>query len=296
MGQDLYNEFGFVRELFDMGEEISKRPLSRYCFQGPMDKLTETINLQPAVTAVNLACLAAVASEGVEPAFTAGHSLGEFSALCASEIISKEDTFSLVFNRAKLMHRDALKHKGAMAAILGLSMDIVKQMVESVSENGIVSVANHNSELQIVITGAPEPVHQVSQLAKQSGGKAIGLKVSGAWHSELIRDAEKDFLPIIEQTHFNEPRCPVVHNVTAGFSPETPKEIKKTIGGQLCSPVKWFDSMKQLEQSRTDIYVEIGPGKVLAGLLKKILPKNNTRPIYTVHDLKTLETFLKQVS
>jgi [acyl-carrier-protein] S-malonyltransferase len=222
--------------------------------------------------------------------------LGEYSALRASGIISKEDTFSLVFNRGTLMHRDSLKHKGAMAAILGLSMEFVTQMVESVSDRGVVSVANHNSELQIVITGSPEHVNEVSKLAKQNGGKAIGLKVSGAWHSELIRDAGKDFLPIIEQTHFKAPRCPVIHNVTAGFSPESPEEIKRIVGRQLCSPVKWFDSMKQLEANQVDIYVEIGPGKVLTGLLKKILPKDSNCKIFNVHDLKTLEVFLKEVS
>ncbi len=134
MGLDVYQEYDVVRELFDMAEDISKIKLSNLCFKGPMEDLTQTVNLQPAVTAVNLACLTAIEKEGVTPDICAGHSLGEYSAMSASGIVSREDTFRLVFKRGELMHREAVKNKGAMHAIIGLPIDAVTEIVETDEE------------------------------------------------------------------------------------------------------------------------------------------------------------------
>jgi len=245
MGLDFYQEYDVVRELFDMAEEISKINISKLCFNGPMEDLTQTVNLQPAVTAVNLACLTVIEKEGVTPDICAGHSLGEYSALCASDIVSREDTFRLVFKRGELMHREAVKNKGAMHAILGLPIDAVAQIVEKVKEEGVVAVANHNAEKQIVITGSPDPVEKASSLATSQGAKAIPLKVSGAWHSELIQGAQEEFKDLIESISFNAPQRPTIFNVTADFE-KNPDEIKSIMARQLCSPVKWYDSMCKL--------------------------------------------------
>jgi [acyl-carrier-protein] S-malonyltransferase len=295
MGQDFYQEFGFVRELFDMAEEISRINLRQLCFKGPMEELTRTVYLQPAVTVVNLAFLAAVRREKGEPAVSAGHSLGEYSALQAAGVVSAEDAIRLVHRRGELMHREAVKHEGAMSALLGLTIDAVEEIVEKGRERGVVSIANHNTGQQIVITGEPAAVAAVSTYAVEKGAKAVPLKVSGAWHSELIRGAEEDFKAFLQSVAFNSPQSSVVFNVTADTESD-PDEIRSVMSRQLCSPVKWYDSMKQLVGKEIEIFVEIGPGKVLTGLLRKILPKDYPATVFNVNDLNTFEKFIKITS
>ncbi len=295
MGLDFYQEFVVVKELFDMMEEISRINISKLCFKGPIEDLTETVNLQPAITVVNLACFTAMEKAGLEPAISAGHSLGEYSALCASGIVSSEDTFRLVFKRGELMHREATRNKGAMHAIIGLPINTVAELVAEVQKDGVVAVANHNAELQIVITGSPEPVKRVSDLAVSQGAKAIPLKVSGAWHSELIQGAQDEFKDVIESMGFNTPEKPMVFNVTADVESD-PEKIQSIMARQLCSPVKWYDSMCRLMAENIEIFVEVGPGRVLAGLLKKILPKDYPRKIYNVNSMKSLDRFLNETT
>jgi [acyl-carrier-protein] S-malonyltransferase len=295
MGQDFHQEFGFVRELFDMAEEISRINLRQLCFKGPMEELTRTVNLQPAVTVVNLAFLAAVQREKGKPVVSAGHSLGEYSALNAAGVVSAEDAIRLVHKRGELMHREAIKNKGAMSALLGLTVDEVEEIVERGRERGVVSVANHNTAQQIVITGEPAAVAAVSAYAAEKGAKAIPLKVSGAWHSELIRGAEEDFKAFLQTIAFNSPPSAVVFNVTANTESD-PDEIRSIMSRQLCSPVKWYDSMKQLVEAEIEIFLEIGPGKVLTGLLRKNLPKDYPATVFTVNDLNTFENFIKKTS
>jgi len=295
MGQDYYQEYDVVRELFDMTEEITRINISRLCFKGPMEDLTMTVNLQPAVTAVNLACLAMLERENIEYHYCAGHSLGEYSALAAAGASTKENTIRQVHKRGKLMHREASKHRGAMHAIVGLPINEVSALVADIQEEGIVSVANHNTELQIVITGDPDTVERVSALATAKGAKSIQLKVSGAWHSELIRGAEDDFKAYLEPMPFNTPKKTLFFNVTADSS-DNPEEIKEIMIRQLCSPVRWYDTMCKLMEENVDVFVEVGPGRVLAGLLKKTLPKNYAGKIYNVSNMKQLETFLRDCS
>jgi len=295
MGQDFHQEFGFVRELFDMAEEISRINLRQLCFKGPMEELTRTVNLQPAVTVVNLAFLAAVQRETGKPVVSAGHSLGEYSALNAAGVVSAEDAIRLVHKRGELMHREAIKNKGAMSALLGLTADEVEEIVERGRERGVVSVANHNTAQQIVITGEPAAVAAVAAYAAVKGAKAIPLKVSGAWHSELIRGAEEDFKAFLQTIAFNSPQSAVVFNVTADTESD-PDEIRSVMSRQLCSPVKWYDSMKQLVEEEIEIFLEIGPGKVLTGLLRKNLPKDYPATVFNVNDLNTFENFIKKTS
>jgi [acyl-carrier-protein] S-malonyltransferase len=295
MGLDVYQEFDFVRELFDMAEEIARINISRLCFKGPFEELTATVNLQPAITAVNLAYLAALEREGLRPDISAGHSLGEYSALRASGVVSNADAFRLVFKRGTLMHRESTRYKGAMHAILGLSIDAVQELVATIKSRGVISVANHNTELQVVITGEPDLVEAVSSLATSKGAKSIPLKVSGAWHSELIKGAQEEFKDYLDTISFNTPESAVILNVTADFS-ETPDEIKIVMGNQLCSPVKWYDSMRRLMKEGVENFVEIGNGKVLTGMLKKIMPKDYPCNAYNVNSMKHLEKFLKEMS
>ena len=191
------------------------------------------------------------------------------------------------------MHRESLENKGAMHAIVGLPIAEVDRLVAKVQSRGIVSVANHNSELQIVITGSPVPVEKVSALAAEKGAKAIPLKVSGAWHSELIKGAEDEFKAALAQIEFNSPQKSVIFNVSADIAGEA-NEIKKIMGQQLCSPVKWYDSMVKLIDENMETFVEVGPGRVLAGLLKKILPPDYPAKVYNISNMKQLETFMKE--
>jgi len=294
MGEEFYREYDIVREIFDMAEEISRISLSKLCFKGPMEDLTMTVNLQPAVTAVNLACLAVIEKENVEFHHCAGHSLGEYSALCAAGVHSNEDTIRLVFRRGELMHREATRNRGAMHAIVGLPIDDVADLVAGVQKTGIVSVANHNTELQIVITGALESVEKVSSLAVAKGAKSVPLKVSGAWHSELIKGAEDEFNAFLETTPFTVPEKFILFNVTADTS-QDPDEIKDIMGRQLCSPVRWYDIINKLVDEQVEAFVEVGPGRVLTGLLRKILPKDYPAKTYNVANLKQLEKFMKDV-
>lgn len=295
MGLDLYEEYDFVRDIFHMVDEITKNHISRFCFKGPMEDLTLTVNLQPAVTAVNLACLAAIQKEGIQPDLTAGHSLGEFSALKAAGVTTSEDTFRLVFKRGYLMHRESTKHKGAMYAILGLDIDTVRDVVGEAKEKGVVAIANHNTANQIVITGAPDAVEYASALSTARGAKAVPLKVSGAWHSELIRGAEKDFKTFIEGIPLNTPNTPVLFNVTADYESDL-NQIKEIMTRQLCSPVRWYDSVCKMQDDGMQIFVEIGPKKVLRGLLRKIIPDTHPHEVYNVDGMKGLERFLNAVT
>jgi [acyl-carrier-protein] S-malonyltransferase len=292
MGLDLYEEYDFVREIFDMVDEVTKSPISRLCFKGPMEDLTLTVNLQPAVTAVNLACLAAIQKEGLQPSLTAGHSLGEYSALAAAGVITHPETCKLVFKRGHVMHREATKYEGAMHALLGLDIATVRQIVEKAQEKGVVAVANHNTETQIVITGTPDAVEHASQFAAAQGAKAIPLKVSGAWHSELIRGAQEDFKASLEEVSFQVPSTPVVFNVTAD-SESNPDEIKEIMTRQLCSPVRWYDSVLKMQDEGVEVFVEVGPKKVLTGLLRKIIPDTYAHEVYNVDGMRGLERFFK---
>lgn len=295
MGQDLFQEYDFVREIFDAADDIAGAHISQYCFKGPMKTLTETVNLQPAVTAVNLACLAAIQRAGITCGFTAGHSLGEYSALASAGVVPLADTLRLVFKRGQLMHRESLKHKGAMSAIIGLDIAAVDALVKTGRQTGVVSVANHNSGQQIVITGAPEAVAAVSKAAKVQGARAIPLRVSGAWHSDLIKGAEDEFIAFLDTFQFVSPANPVIHNVTADSCDDS-NEIQRLMALQLCSPVRWYDTIHRLVSEKVDVFVEVGPGKVLAGLLKKIVPADYTHTVLNVSNMNTLEALVAKLS
>jgi len=294
MGLDFYQEFTVVREIFDMAEELVKINLSKLCFNGPMKALTATINLQPALTAVNLSTLAVIQKEGCRADLAAGHSLGEYSALCAASVISKEDAIRSVMKRGELMHREAIRHEGAMSAIIGLTIETVEKIVSEAESNGIVSIANHNAKEQIVITGEPLAVKKASALAVGQNGRSVPLKVSGAWHSALIQGAENDFKAFLESIPFSTPEIPVLHNVTADTT-QSPIEIQSLMVSQLCHPVKWYDAMCRMLADHIEVFVEVGPGNVLTGLLKKTIPDDYPHRVFRIYDMKSLEAFFSAI-
>jgi len=295
MGQEIYNDYEIVRELFDMAEDISRINLSRLCFNGPAEELTKTVNLQPAITLINLAYFSILKKEGATFDLSAGHSLGEYSALTASEIISNETAFQLVNKRGLLMHKEATKYDGAMSAVINLNAENIQKLIlESEGETPSVCIANHNTESQVVISGSSAALKRLSKAIKASGGRAIPLKVSGAWHSPLMKGAEDEFKEFLASAEFSTPAKPVVFNVSANIEDDA-KQIKNNMVQQLCNPVRWYDSVNKMIEEGTRNFVEIGPGKVLSGLVKKIVPNDKEYFFFNVNDIKSLEFFLKNV-
>jgi [acyl-carrier-protein] S-malonyltransferase len=181
-----------------------------------------------------------------------------------------------------------------MHAIVGLEIADIQAILPTAQEKGPVSIANHNMRQQIVITGSPAAVESAAEAAKAQGARAVPLRVSGAWHSELIRGAEIDFDNFLQDMPFSKPAIPVIHNVSADVT-DNPSEIRKLMVQQLCSPVRWYDTMCKLMDDEVEVFAEVGPGKVLNGLLRKTLPRDYPARLYAVNDLKSLEIFVSDV-
>jgi [acyl-carrier-protein] S-malonyltransferase len=292
MGKDLWDQFSGARQIFEQADQICQRPISRLCFEGPMDELTLTDNLQPAVTAVSLACLAALKESGVTAAISAGHSLGEYAALVSCGAISNYDSLRLVQKRGALMHREATANPGDMVALIGLDISSVNEIIDEIMGDGILAVANHNTAEQIVITGEKEPVRRAAELAKERTGRAVALKVSGAWHCDLMKGAVDEFRQFMEDIPVLEPKSSMLFNATARKE-SSPEEMKNIMARQLISPVRWYDIMMAMLKDGIDTFVEVGPKNVLAGLLKKTIPADKDVKIYNVQDTQSLNKFLE---
>ncbi|HIJ78243.1 MAG: ACP S-malonyltransferase [Desulfobulbaceae bacterium] len=260
-----------ARALMKLADQVSGFPVSALCQDGPMEELTRTVHLQPALTVVNLICWQAVAKAGIKADYFAGHSLGEYGALCAAGVLTPEDTLALVTERGRLMEREADKNPGGMRAVVKLDIGTVKEIVASAKGAGKITVANHNSEQQIVVSGEVAALDAASELVKEKGGKAIPLKVSGAWHSDLIKDAVPDFEAAMAKVEFKAPLTPILFNVTAAAESE-PGAIRNIMAQQIASTVRWFEIVEKLMANEVRLFIEVGPKNVLTGLLKKIIP------------------------
>jgi [acyl-carrier-protein] S-malonyltransferase len=294
MGREIIDGFPETKEIFDQVDEICGRPISKLCLEGPIEDLTLTMNVQPAITAVNLICLSALNKSGVHPVVSAGHSLGEYAALASCGAVTVEDALRLTMKRGELMHRESLVHPGVMAAVLGMDIDAVADIVRQAAEKGVIAVANHNTAQQIVITGESESLAYATDLVKQKGGKAIPLKVSGAWHCDLMKNAVDDFRAFMDNVMFSSPKTTMLFNATAGTE-TSPEQIKDMMARQLTSPVRWYEIILKMIDQGVDTFVEVGPKKVLNGLVSKILPEGGGQKIYNVEDMKTLDSFLNAI-
>lgn len=295
MGRDLYQEFDFVKDIFNRSSEITGIDMTRLCFEGPMEKLTLTVNLQPAITTVNLSCFKCLRKEGISPYVVAGHSLGEYSALHASNVISLEDTLKLVHRRGILMHREATRHKGAMSALIGLEIEAVRDLVKGLERDGVVTIANYNTREQIVISGEPHLVDRVSERAVQKGAKAIPLNVSGAWHSRLMQEGVEDFRSFMDGIGFNKPHPKIIMNLTADYE-GNPSNIKGYMVRQFCEPVLWHETMRRMINEEVNMFIEVGPKRVLSGLLRKTIPKGYDYKSYNIEDKKSLYSLLNEIN
>ena len=291
MGQDFRAAHGWARDIFRLADEITGKPITRLCLEGPMEELTETANLQPALTAVNLIILRALTEKGFRTDMAAGHSVGEYSALAAAGVVSPEKALELVSVRADLMQRDAERRPGTMQAIVGPEASRVEAVVAEVSRQGVVAVANYNSPQQAVITGEAQAVALAAEKLAAEGGRAVPLAVSGAWHSALLAEAGQDFARIIEKTEFKTPTCGLYLNVT-GRLERDPAKIKEAMSRQMTSPVRWYTLIEAMLASGATRFMELGPGKVLAGLNRKIVPKGQETKTINVQSLAELEKAL----
>jgi [acyl-carrier-protein] S-malonyltransferase len=268
MGRDLYQDFGAARTVFDQADEALGFPLSRLCFDGPEDELRQTINAQPAIVATSFACLEA-SREAVDlpPAsFVAGHSLGEYTALAAAGVLDFADAVYLSRERGRLMHEAGQITPGGMVAIIGLGE---APLAELCAESG-ARIANINCPGQIVISGAEDNLNQATELAKSRGAhRAIPLQVSGAFHTPLMQPAVDGMAKVIAKLEFKDPATPIIGNTTAQPL-TTARAVKEELLNQLCNCVQWQRSVEYMLGDGVSTFIEIGPGKVLAGLIKRI--------------------------
>ncbi|MCR2820754.1 ACP S-malonyltransferase [Lederbergia panacisoli] len=282
MGLAAANENEQSKEIFEMADKRLGRELSSIIFSGPQDLLTKTVNAQPALLTTSIALLEYLKEAGITPDYTAGHSLGEYSALVASGAIEFTDAVYAVAKRGEFMEAAVPNGEGTMAAVLGLDRNILKEITDTVTNEGhSVQLANLNCPGQIVISGTVAGVEKAGELAKENGAKRVlPLNVSGPFHSELMKPAAEKFTSILDEITINNALIPVIANVTA--SPIDKKdEIKEKLIEQLYSPVLWEDSVEKLIELGVDTFVEIGPGKVLSGLIKKV---NKNVRIFSVQD------------
>ena len=272
MGRDLYESSPEARAVFDTIDQACGESISRLCFEGPEEALRETSNTQPCLFATSVAALTACRVAGLAPTAVAGHSVGEYAALVAAGVFDVATGARLVQARARAMAAAAGANPGTMAAVLGLDADVVDAVCRSVTE-GIVVPANDNSPGQVVISGNTEGVAAASTLLKERGAKRVlSLGVSGAFHSPLMQSAADTLAPLIASGAFADPQLPIVANVTASFE-RTAIEVKRNLVAQVAGPVRWTETIQKLTNEGYTHFIECGPGKVLAGLIKRIAPE-----------------------
>ncbi|RAV30713.1 ACP S-malonyltransferase [Sinomicrobium soli] len=267
MGADLYEQSETARKLFDTANEILGFAITDIMFNGSDEDLRQTKVTQPAVF-LHSVVLSKTLGAAFAPDMVAGHSLGEFSALVANGALGFEDGLKLVFQRALAMQKACELQPSTMAAVLGLEDTVVEQVCEATG--GIVVPANYNCPGQLVISGETDAVNRACEALKEAGARrALVLPVGGAFHSPLMEPAREELASAIEQTVFNTPACPIYQNVTT-TAVTSPDEIRRNLIAQLTAPVKWTQSVQQMIADGASLFTEVGPGKVLQGLVKKI--------------------------
>jgi [acyl-carrier-protein] S-malonyltransferase len=270
MARDLYEKHPPARELMDQADALLGVPLTKICFEGPEEELRQTRNTQPAIFLHSIVAFRLL--KVTEAAMVAGHSLGEYSALVAAGALSFDDALRLVRLRGELMQKAGEEKRGTMAAVVGLESDVVERLCEEASSAGVVQPANFNSPGQTVISGSVEGVRRGMTLAKERGAKLVKeLVVSGAFHSPLMASAGEGLKQALSRTRIENARIPVYTNVTA--EPVIgAEEIRDLLYRQLTHPVRWEQSVCNMVRDGADRFTEVGPGKVLQGLVKRISP------------------------
>ncbi len=292
MGKELVSQEASAKAIFDKADEKLSIKLSDIIFEGPEDVLKRTENTQPALLTVSTAVLELLKERGIQADYVAGHSLGEYSTLVAAGSLSFEDAVYAVRNRGLLMEEAVPAGVGTMAAVIGFDQERLEAITTEVSNSEeSVQVANLNCPGQIVISGTVGGVEKASALAKEEGAKVIPLQVSGPFHSSLMKPAAEKYNEILNQIVINEAKTPVIANVTAKAITDS-DEIKGKLIEQLYSPVRWEETVRELMDLGVDTFVEIGPGKVLSGLVKKV---NRRANVIAVSDLETINMAVEKL-
>lgn len=282
MGKDLYENFEASKHVFDKANEVLGKDIKHICFEGDEEVLKQTVNTQPAILTTSIACLEALKSlVDVTPAYVAGHSLGEYAAYYTAGVVDLEHSLTLIQKRADLMS-DA--PAGSMAAVLNATDEQIKEALEKANKDGYVDVANYNSPVQVVITGEVEAVKKACVHLQELGVKrVIPLAVSGAFHSMLMKNASEKFAEFIQDMDIKNAQIPVITNVDAEITTEN---FKPKMSKQICSSVFWTQTIQKMIENGVEIFVELGNGKVLSGLNRKISSDIIT---YNVYDKATCE-------
>ena len=292
MGRDFYDKYPFAKECYERANDALAIDLARLCFEGPEEDLAVTDITQPALFVHSYIVYELLTQAGYTPAMTAGHSLGEYSALAATGVFSFEQGLKLVRLRGQLMHNAGSIIKGAMAAIIGLDYQAVHNICQIASHKALVDLANFNSPQQIVISGTIEGVQTAMAMAKEKGAtRAIQLNVSGAFHSPLMKPILKEYTAELQRLEFQDPKVPVYINVT-GQATLDASEIKLFLGKQLLSPVLWTETVKHMVMGGAEMFIEVGPGRVLSGLVRKIDRQIKATTVGTVEEFEKIAEIL----
>jgi [acyl-carrier-protein] S-malonyltransferase len=290
MGRDLHDSYPEVRTLYEKANDALGFDIKSLSFEGPEEELRKTKNAQVAILIHSVAGDLLLKSMGIHPEMVAGHSLGEYTANFSAGSLAFEDALSLVRSRGELMWESGMRRPGTMAAIVGLDREGVEEACKEASKHGVVSVANHNSPVQVVISGEPEAVEAASGIARSRGAKkVVPLKVSGAFHSVLLEDAAEELAGILAETRVVAPLVPVVANCSGRMVIDS-EGVVSALKSQMLSPVLWVDTIRTMLDAGIECFVEVGPGTVLLGLIKRIRPAAR---MYNVEDTTSLEATVK---
>lgn len=291
MGKDLYENCESAKKVFDTANVVLGKSITDLCFEGPEDALKQTVNTQPCIVTMSIAAFEALKSAcDITPSYTAGHSLGEYCAMYASGVMSLETALKAIQKRADLMGQTK---GGAMAAVLNSTEEALKESLKEASEVGYVDVANYNSPAQVVITGDEKAVAKAGELLLAKGARrVVPLAVSGAFHSKFMENAGLEFEKFVADLDLNNAEVPVFTNVDATATTNA-EDFRVKMPKQIYSSVHWTQTIQKMVEDGVEIFVEIGPGKVLAGLNKKIAP---AAKVYNVFDKASLDSVVEALN
>ncbi len=295
MGKDFYAGYSEARKVYQKANEILGFDLAQLCFSGSEQELEKTIHNQPAILVTSIAILEVFRSfkgksslGGLEAHAAAGLSLGEYTALVFAGALTFEDAVGLVYKRGKYMQEASEEYPGGMVSVIGLSDEEVEALCKEASRYGVICAANYNCPGQVVVSGENKPLEVISQEAKNRGAKrVIPLKVSGAFHSPLMASAQAKMASELQKVKIQRARIPIVANIHAGYVQE-PEEIRGALLAQLTGPVRWTESIKNLLKDGIEEFYEVGPGKVIAGLMRRIDPVKTVKSLETVQSLEAV--------
>lgn len=294
MGRDLAQALPASRALFDAASEFTSADVLRTCARGPMPRLSRTDVLQPALTAVSLSCALYLREQGIDPAFAAGHSVGELGALAAAGAVDPADAVRAAAARGRAMHEAAVKHPGGMVAVRGLDAEVVADILGGILTPDQGGIAAVNAPDQVVVSASTEALPAIRRALAARSAKTTPLNVSGAWHCALMESARAEYARALDAIEFRPPALPVPLNAT-GATCDDPTIVRRHLASQLVRPVRWVDTVEALIREGADVFLELGPGTVLRGLLRRIHPDHGAYRVYSAGDLRALDRVVDEL-